>query len=43
MTAPQDPTAPSRAGAYGLGLGALFFLSGALGLSTRSSGFAGCT
>jgi spermidine synthase len=30
MTAP--PTAPPRDGAYGLGLGALFFLSGALGL-----------
>ncbi len=32
MRAPQEPTAPERAGAYGLGLGALFFLSGALGL-----------
>ena len=32
MTAPQEPTAPPRACAYGLGLGALFFLSGALGL-----------
>ena len=32
MTAPQEPTAPPRAGAYGLALGALFFLSGALGL-----------
>jgi len=32
MTAPQEPTARQRAGAYGLGLGALFFLSGALGL-----------
>jgi spermidine synthase len=32
MTAPQEATAPERAGAYGLALGALFFLSGALGL-----------
>ena len=32
MTAPQEPASPPRAFAYGLGLGALFFLSGALGL-----------
>jgi predicted membrane-bound spermidine synthase len=32
MTAPQEATAPERAGTYGLALGALFFLSGALGL-----------
>ncbi len=32
MTARQEATAPERAGAYGLALGALFFLSGALGL-----------
>ncbi|HYN05420.1 MAG TPA: fused MFS/spermidine synthase [Vicinamibacteria bacterium] len=32
MTAPQEATAPQRAGAYGLALGALFFISGALGL-----------
>ena len=32
MTAPQEATAPERAGAFGLALGALFFLSGALGL-----------
>jgi spermidine synthase len=32
MTAPQEATAPPRAGAYGLALGALFFFSGALGL-----------